>query len=423
MAFPDDYRRVQFAGGIAADVNVHVGLPAQVIVDKTNWNIRLLDGNTEGGFPVQMVKDLAANLQAVGPEGEALYIAKGTAVTGQPDSISRIWKASKLKAYFDKFSTVTVNEEGTDFTVALNDSSLRSSIRSSAALIADLNAATASGWYRFAPSGTANMPADMSTSGSNQAMMLVLTQAVNTLTQMILARDGSAKIWLRNRLDGDWAPWALATGVTGADLALRVSKAGDAMTGKLTLAPSSIGRASANLASGIVPDAPNQVDGDIWRDATGFIREFIGGVVRKILTTADIATAADRNAGTAGKVIDAATLAGSRFISTPIPLTLGTTGLIAHGLGARPKKVEGYMLIVNPLADSVPGDVIPVYSFDHAGGTSGYGTQVMLPNGNDTQVRYRVGNAGITLLPTNAGLLSGSVPNASIGQLIIVAEL
>ena len=43
MAFPDDYRRWQAAGGNAAIVDAQVGLLRQFMVDTTNLNIRLMD--------------------------------------------------------------------------------------------------------------------------------------------------------------------------------------------------------------------------------------------------------------------------------------------------------------------------------------------------------------------------------------------
>jgi hypothetical protein len=303
MSFPDDYRRVQMAGGIAADVDVHVGLPAQLIVDKTDWNLRLMDGVTEGGHKILMEKDLETAIQDSTLEGEALYIAIGSdSGVGQADAKARIWRSSKLKEYFDKFVDVTLTSDNTNFTVALKDAALRTGIRIAAPQVTDLNTAVNSGWYRFNPSSTLNMPSDMSTSGTAQQFLLVLSQASNNLAQLVISKDGSGKIWNRGRSDGEWTPWILATGVTQIDLDKKLSLAGGTMTGRLKLKPSTNVIASLNIESGAAVASP--VDGDIWRGTDGDLTFRKGATTRKILDSGQFATETQISDGVVSLPVD-----------------------------------------------------------------------------------------------------------------------
>ena len=279
MAFPEDYRRVQMAGGIEADVATQVGLPRQVLAEMTNLNLRLMDGVKQGGHVVQMEKDLDKNVQAIpNLEGEVEYVETGTDTPGQADQRKRLWKASKLRSLMLKIADITLQDSA--YVWSIKNSVLPSRIRTNATLVADPNTATMTGWYRIAP-GSANMPNDAPSAGTVNLMLEVVSQSESDLVQILYVRDGTGKIWLRSRADGVWGAWVLSTGLTSLDLDTRVKKAGDTMTGKLFLTDSSAARASLRLISGADPAAPD--DGDIWRTAVNGIRFRKGGVTRTIL--------------------------------------------------------------------------------------------------------------------------------------------
>lgn len=243
MAFPDDYKRVQFSGGVAADVQAHLGLPRQVIIDTTNLNLRLMDGTTAGGHTVQMVKDLDANIQGLNNmEGEVEYVETGTDTPGQADQKRRLWKASKLRNLFLKIADITLVES--TYIWSIKNTVLPTRIRTNATLVNDPNTATMTGWTRVAP-GSVNLPADAPSAGSLNLMMETVSQSESDLVQILYSRTGDGKIWMRSRSEGNWADWALATGLTSVDLNTRVAKAGDSMTGQLILAT------STNLLAGL----------------------------------------------------------------------------------------------------------------------------------------------------------------------------
>lgn len=286
MAFPDDYKRVKMAGGTATDVDVHLGIPGQIIIDKTNWNIRLLDGVSPGGFKVVMEKDLVTNLQDPAFEGESLYIALGTdSGVGLPDSRARLWKASKLKAFFQKFLTITPNGGNTDFTVELLDSAMRANLRTLVPQITNLDLGTTTGFWRFQPSSALNLPADYPTTTAAHGFLLVMSQSTNELLQLAYVRDGTNRVWARQRVAGAFSAWGLASGITQSDLNgyLKINGT-DQMGGILRLFTSTVGAASMRLLSGLDPNAP--VDGDIWRrDATGGLMWRKGGATLSLLDT------------------------------------------------------------------------------------------------------------------------------------------
>ena len=279
MAFPDDYKRVQIAGGVETDVASQVGLPRQLLIDTTKLNIRLMDGVTPGGHTVQMVKDLDANIQGLNDmEGEVAYVETGTDTPGGADKKRRLWKASKIRELFLKIADITLTDS--TYVWSIKNSVLPSRIRTNASLISDPNAATMSGWYRTLP-GITNMPADAPSAGTLNLMLEVISQGESDLLQILYSRDSSGKIWVRSRSEGVWADWILATGLTSVDLNTRLAKAGDSMTGKLTLAASTNTRAALNLLAGDDVAAP--ADGDIWRNAATGLRMRKGGTTRTIL--------------------------------------------------------------------------------------------------------------------------------------------
>lgn len=54
-------------GDTTEKVKAYTGIPKQLVVDTSKWNIHLMDGVTPGGYKVAMAADLAAGLaQKVG---------------------------------------------------------------------------------------------------------------------------------------------------------------------------------------------------------------------------------------------------------------------------------------------------------------------------------------------------------------------
>lgn len=275
MAFPDDYRRWQVAGGNAAIVDSHIGLLRQLLVDTTALNIRLMDGVTPGGHSVVMTKDLAESIQSVGSVGEVAYVENQG--ENDPQNPKRLWRSSVMRSLFEKLADMT---DPVNWLV--KDGALPKNLRASAELITNLDNAVVSGWYRFVPNGTAGLPGDLPAASTDQYMMLVIRQSSAELTQMIIGRSADGKIWTRSRVAGDFQEWTLATGVTSADLLNYVARAGSTMTGKLTLPVPTNVLAQLNLRSGVSPAAP--VDGDVWRDdSNGGLLLRKGGVTKSVL--------------------------------------------------------------------------------------------------------------------------------------------
>lgn len=274
MAFPDDYRRVQQAGGTKAQVESTEGLPRQILIDMQNLSPRLMDGIKLGGHKFAMQDEIPGILQGgAGPEGEVDYIKDQ--VTHDPENPKRLWRSSKLRAVFQMLADMTdVNNW------VVKDSAMPVNLRASATLIADLNTALVNGFYRFVPNAAMNIPAGLA--GTNQYMMSVIRQSSSELTQIVFSRAVDGKIWIRSRVGGVFQAWTLATGVTAADLLLKVDKAGDTMSGKLTLPVSTNVLAQLNLRPGVSPSTPS--DGDIWRDDTnGGLTLRKGGVTANII--------------------------------------------------------------------------------------------------------------------------------------------
>lgn len=279
MAFPDDYKRVQMAGGVQTDIASHLGLPRQLLVDTTNLNVRLMDGVTAGGHTIQMVKNLDGNIQGLNNmEGEVEYVETGTDTPGEADQKRRLWKASKLRLLFLKIADITLVES--TYIWSIKNSVLPIRLRTNASLVTDPNLSTMTGWSRVLP-GSVNLPGDAPSAGSVNLMLEVISQGESDLIQILYARDGTGKIWTRSRSEGDWASWILATGLTSVDLNTRLAKAGDSMIGKLTLAASSNVRAALNLLAG--DDVTTPEDGDIWRNSSTGLRFRKGGTTRTIL--------------------------------------------------------------------------------------------------------------------------------------------
>lgn len=49
-------------GDTTEKVEAYTGIPKQLVVDTSKWNIHLMDGATPGGYKVAMEADLAAGL-------------------------------------------------------------------------------------------------------------------------------------------------------------------------------------------------------------------------------------------------------------------------------------------------------------------------------------------------------------------------
>ena len=49
-------------GDTTEKVKVYTGIPKQLVVDTSKWNIHLMDGVTPGGYKVAMAADLATGL-------------------------------------------------------------------------------------------------------------------------------------------------------------------------------------------------------------------------------------------------------------------------------------------------------------------------------------------------------------------------
>ena len=49
-------------GDTTEKVKAYTGIPKQLVVDTSKWNIHLMDGATPGGYKVAMAADLAAGL-------------------------------------------------------------------------------------------------------------------------------------------------------------------------------------------------------------------------------------------------------------------------------------------------------------------------------------------------------------------------
>lgn len=289
MAFPDDYRRWQVAGGNAAIVDSHIGLLRQLLVDTTNLNIRLMDGTTAGGHKVVMDKDFAATLESKAPAGELAYVQDPDANDPNPvdgQAPKRLWTSRVMRSIMLMLADMTDPNAW-----VVKDAAMPETVRATAKLVTNLDEAVVSGWYRFVPNASTGLPGDLPSGSTDQYMMLVIRQSSAELTQMIIGREALGKIWTRSRVGGTYQAWTLATGVTSADLLNYVAKAGSAMTGKLTLAMPTNVLAQLRMLSGASPSAPN--DGDIWRDdASGGIKFRKGGVTKSIFDD-DVAAARD----------------------------------------------------------------------------------------------------------------------------------
>lgn len=226
MAFPSDYKRVQHAGGVTADVSSHVGLPRQILVDTSKQKLYLMDGSLAGGRGVFMDSEFA-NAFLASPQGTQAFVENGTDGAGdQP----RLWKSSVMKAIFDK-----VIDTSTPAAWLIKDSAMPDTMRDSAKVISDLNLAVETGHYRCDPSATSNLPGVVPTGTSVNLMMIVVAQSSTELMQMLWIRDGSGRRWVRQCVAGVFGSWIIDTGLTSVDIAGKLDKTGGVMSGDLDM--------------------------------------------------------------------------------------------------------------------------------------------------------------------------------------------
>lgn len=227
MTFPSDYKVVQQAGESSGVVGDVIGKPRQLLVDTTKWQLLVMDGVNPGGHPVVMLSDFA-NLfldSDVIPQGTktAVEVAVGT----DADSIAvKPWSPLVIRTLFEKIADTAT--AGSWF---VKNSAMPDRMRNTGKNLNDLNNGVQNGFYTADPTSVLNLPGGVSTSSPTHVAIIVEAQSVDNVMQMLIERNGSGRIWIRVRLDGIWNAWVLASGVTSAELALKMDKAGGAFTG------------------------------------------------------------------------------------------------------------------------------------------------------------------------------------------------
>lgn len=293
MAFPDDYKRVQQPGSSTAVVEATVYLARQLAVNTDSWTLLVGDGSTPGGWRILMEANFNNFMQGNAPFGTKAYIEAGT--DGLTPEQARLWKASELTATFAKIVDIT-----TPSAWFIKDAAMPDVLRAYSKSLGDANNALVSGFYRFDPASASNMPAGIPSSGPWHMMIVNAMSSQNT-QQTLYLRDGSGDIFTRSQTDGVWQAWVQATGITLTDLNTRVAKAGDTMTGQLTLKTGNAASAPLKMLDGVAPTTP--ADGDIWRqDSTGGLIFRKGAVNRTIRDSQNsaIAIIADQKSNVSG---------------------------------------------------------------------------------------------------------------------------
>lgn len=268
MTFPSDYKVVKLPGSTTGVLNVYTGFERQILVDTQTWTLRLFDGTTPGGFPVVHLRDFAAIFanEAVIEPGTRLDVEVATNTGGDPDLIAKSnkvmpWSPLVIRNLFEKIANTA-----TAGTWRIINAAMPDEFKQAAKPVNDANLATLDGFYTLDPSSAANIPGSISTGTTRNLAMIVSSQSTDNVMQMLVERDNSAKIWIRVRLDGAWQAWVLATGVTSGDLALKVSKSGDSMTGPLNMTNQPISNI-LTLNGGPVGAIDDCLNGDLdfWR--------------------------------------------------------------------------------------------------------------------------------------------------------------
>ena len=226
MPFPADYKRVQQAGGVTADVAAHVPLIRQLLVDTTKKKLYVGDGATVGGLGILSDSEFPTFFQAA-PVGTQAFVENGTDGAGD---LNRTWKTTTLKALFDKVLDTSVPASW-----LVKDSAMPDTMRDYAKQISNLNLAIETGHYRCDPSATTNLPGTVSTGTTVQLFMLVMMQSANEGIQWLFIRDGTGRRWTRNYTGGAFGAWVQETGLTSVDIAGKLDLAGGTMTGNLNM--------------------------------------------------------------------------------------------------------------------------------------------------------------------------------------------
>jgi hypothetical protein len=234
MTFPSDYKRVQQPGGTAGVVNAEIGLARQLLVDTTNWNLRLMDGGTPGGFEISMVKDLPDLLQLNSDLPDVLGIIgqiSKTQVEIGTDPDARLITPIVLKSIFDKFV-----DTSTAGSWKIKPTGMPDAFKGVAEQITDADDAVLNGFYVADPSICLNLPDAVPDNNNLNVAINVIAQSIDNLIQILYIRDDSTRIWTRVKKDTVWHAWLLATSVTAADILLKLSRDGSLpMTGNLNM--------------------------------------------------------------------------------------------------------------------------------------------------------------------------------------------
>lgn len=102
-----------------------------------------------------------------------------------------------------------------------------------------------------------------------------------------------------------------------------------------------------------------------------------------------LATAALARSKAGSRIISASNLADLAFESTEFTLTLGSTGVITHGLGVFPSNTRAFLRVKTAEYGFSVGEEIPFDSVNIGGNTTANGIQVTAIN--STNLRYMIG--------------------------------
>lgn len=187
-----------------------------------------------------------------------------------------------------------------------------------------------------------------------------------------------------------------------------------------------------NMASNSDTRVPTQQSVKTYVDA---VTTYFDGIITTItadgyigflkIATNAIATTADIIAGTANKLVDAATLKAwsdarlnaPDFTSAEHTVTYNSSQLVAHGLGARPSSFEVWIRFKASVGGFVSGDEIQLPAPNVSGG-SYYNVIAGVDNADIANVRITCG-AGIAIVNKTSG--AGFLPNAADMRYIVRA--
>ena len=153
-----------------------------------------------------------------------------------------------MKNLFEKFMNTSDEANW-----AITDGGLPNRLKSETTEVSNANNALESGFYWANPATATNLPAALPTVNDNAAPLMVVRVDENNLLQVLYSRNGDGKLWVRTRLTGVWTTWILASGNITADLATKVSKSGDNMSGPLNMGGFEIGQVGQFNMTGALP--------------------------------------------------------------------------------------------------------------------------------------------------------------------------